>query len=513
MEKLRSILKGLFEKEKIKALARRTGVSKNTIKSYRALLEKIREKHPCVAFDFESVYEILKDIRKQERSINFSWLNENIELVKKKLTACKNLVRIHEVLKEKGFAGSYSSLTRYVNKQKDAEESPIVRIETLPGEYAQVDFGSIGKIYDPKTGQERKAYVFVMTLCFSRHAYYEIVKEQNLSNWIYCHIHAFEYFGGIPQVIIPDNLKSAIIKASFTDPKMNKTYSECARHYGFQVDPCIQGMPEHKGKVESGVKYVKNNFMPLRTFSSFEHANRKLGEWNEEKASIRIHGTTRKRPIDLFNEFEKKKLKTLPVFRYEIACWKELKLHKDIHVNFDYSYYSAPYEYMGSYLWCRGTKYKIEIFNAYNEKIADHKRVPKGKRSTNYDHYPPEKVKYMKSTTDWCKKKAEEIGKNALKIITRLLDQEPIRNLRGAQHILWLIAKYSPYRLEKACERALYFNNYTYHGIKNILEKELDKQLLLFKEQNHIQKLDACYARDITRILKEEEAHGNFGTA
>jgi transposase len=511
MDKLKGIIKGLMINEKIKTLARTIGVSKNTIKVYRNLLEAIIQNNPAIKDNFEMILETFKSLRSEEKSTNFKWLVENKEHIKEKLSECNNLVRIHEVLIDEGFQGSYSSLSRFLSKYKKSKEDPIMRMETLPGEYAQVDFGYVGKIYDPSIGQERKAYIFVLTLCYSRHAYYEIVKNQNLESWIYCHIHAFEYIAGIPKVIIPDNLKNAIIKASFTNPKMNKTYSELAKHYGFQVDPCIPGAPEHKGKVESGVKYVKNNFMPLRRFKSFEDANEQLAEWNQQKASRRIHGTTRKRPMDLFTEFERKKLGALPACRYEIACWKELKVHKDIHVNFGYSYYSVPYEYRGVYLWCRGTKNRIQIFNANDEKVADHMRVSKGKRQTNYNHYPPDKVKYMKSTTDWCKKQAAEIGKNTLELITILLDEEPIRNLRGAQCILWLIPKYCPTRLEKACQRALYFGNYTYHGVKSILEKELDKQLLLFEEEVN-PNLDDTFARDITQLLKEEE-YGNSSTA
>jgi len=511
MEKIKKIIKGLLDNSKIKTLAREVRVSKNTIKVYRNLLEQIIKDNPGIKNNFEKILETFQSLLGEEKSTNFKWLVENKDRIKAKLTECNNIVRIHEVLVDEGFCGSYSSLSRFLRKYKEAEEDPIIRMETLPGEYAQVDFGYVGKIYDPAIEQKRKAYVFVLTLSYSRHAYYEIVKEQNLENWIYCHIHAFEYIGGIPYVIIPDNLKNAIIKASFTDPKMNKTYSELAKHYRFQVDPCIPGVPEHKGKVESGVKYIKNNFIPLRKFKSFEDANKQLEEWNHNKASVRIHGTTRRRPIDLFNEFEKKKLRALPVFRYEIAYWKELKVHKDIHVNFNYSYYSVPYEYTGQYLWCRGTKNRIQVFNANDEKIADHKRVPKGKRQTNYDHYPPDKVKYMRSTTDWCKRQAAEIGENTRKLITKLLDEEPIRNLRGAQCILWLIPKYSHLRLERACQRALYFGNFTYHGVKNILEKELDKQLLLFEEEFK-QNLDSTFARDITQLLKEEE-YGNSSTA
>jgi hypothetical protein len=199
-------------------------------------------------------------------------------------------------------------------------------------------------------------------------------------------------------------------------------------------------------------------------------------------------------------------MKPVNPIRYEIAYWKQLKVYKDIHVTFDYAYYSAPYEYKGEYLWCRGTKYKIQIFNHENEKIAEHKRVRKGKRQTNYDHYPPNKVKYMKYDTDYCKKKARLIGENTYRFIKSILDEEPIRNLRGAQNILWLSKKYPNYRIEKACCRALFFGNYTYYGIKNILEKGLDQQTFLFEEDNQpVKTLDDSYKRDFKLYFKEDD--------
>jgi transposase len=505
MDKLREIIEGLLTGEKIKTLARRIGVSKNTIKTYRKILENIQNNNPLIANDVNSILVLLKDLKKEEQSTNFKWLQQNKDWINSLFTDCNNLVIIHEKLQEAGFKGSYSSFSRYLNKTAELNSPPIVRMETLPGEYAQVDYGYIGKIFDPEVGEKINAYVFVLTLCYSRLAYYEIVKEQNLENWVYCHIHAFEFFGGVPKVIIPDNLKAAIIKASFADPKLNKTYKELARHYCFQIDPCIPGTPEHKGKVESGVKYVKNNFVPLKQFRDFDDANAQLMKWNECKASIRIHGTTKRKPINLFNLYEKKKLTSVNQDRYEISCWKELKVHKDIHVNFNYSYYSVPYEYKGSHVWCRGTKSKIEIFSADQEKIAEHLIVRKGKRQTNFDHYPPDKTQYMQYDTDYCKKQARLIGKNTYQLIKTILDEEPIRNLRGAQYILWLNKKYPDYRIEKACQRAIHFGSYSYGSIKNILEKRLDEQKLIFEiDDQDSTKLDDSYKRNLSNYLKED---------
>ena len=194
-------------------------ISKNTVKKYRNLLEEILEKEPALANDLDALMKVFRDERKKERySVNFGWLESNQKLVDELAAECSNYARLYEVLNEKGFAGSYSSLIRYASKNLKTPDRPVFRIETNPGEIAQVDFGSIGKIYDPHRGQEVKAYVFVMVLAFCRDAYYEIVTDQNIATWCRCHVHAFEYFGGIPKVIIPDNLKSAIIKAAYCDP-------------------------------------------------------------------------------------------------------------------------------------------------------------------------------------------------------------------------------------------------------------------------------------------------------
>lgn len=511
MYKVQDIIEDLLQNKPVKSIARTRKISKNTVKKYRDILTGIIGPDPENIPSLDVILSRIKEQRKAESySENFGWLTDNSDLVEDLSNNCDNYVRLVEVLSEHGFKGSYSSLLRYLDKNKENIEAPIVRIETKPGEVAQVDFGHIGKIYDSEKKEYVKAYIFVMVLGYSRDAYYEIVKSQDVTTWCTCHIHAFEYFNGVPGVIIPDNLKSAIIKASFLDPIANKSYADLANHYNFQIDPCLPGTPEHKGKVESGVKYVKNNFIPLREFKDFTDANRQLEDWQENKARLRIHGTTRRQPKELFDKYEKDALKPLPRDRFEIAIWKDLKVGPDIHIQCNYAYYSAPCELRGEQVMVRITSTQIALYHE-NQLKAVHFPTIKGHRRTNYDHYPPDKRKFMKWNTDYCLKQAAKGGINTTKLIQKLLLEEPIRNLRSAQNILRKSEKYGFKKLELACATALFFNNYTYIAVKNILEKDLHTTELILEEQ-HARQLDSSYARDINQILSQEVPYGNHGT-
>lgn len=511
MYSVQDIVTDLINEVPIRRIARIRKVSKNTVKKYREKVNSILELHPDLNDCIDGIMQKISEMRKQERfSVNFGWLERNSEEVERLSGKCGNYVRLLEVLQEKGYKGSYSSLQRYVAKNRDKSEAPVVRIETEPGKAAQVDFGSIGKLYDEDTGEFVKAYVFVMVLCYSRESYHEIVRSQDIKTWCNCHIHAFEYFGGVPEVIIPDNLKSAIIKASFLDPIANRSYADLSKHYGFQIDPCLPGTPEHKGKVESGVKYVKNNFLPLRKLNDFADANIQLGKWNEENARVRIHGTTRRQPKELFEKYEKHALQLLPHDRFEIPIWKKLKVYRDIHIQFDKAYYSVPCELRGEYVHARKTDSQIAVYHD-NKLVAVHYPVPPGKRNTKEEHYPADKTRYMKWDTDYCLKESGIIGENVHLVTRKLLLDEPIRNLRHAQNIIRMAKKYGNEKLEEACKCAVFYGNYTYGGIKNILEKEMDINLYLpFETQT--KKLDSSYARDINQLLNKEKSYGINGT-
>ena len=171
------------------------------------------------------------------------------------------MTAILQRLKERGYQGSYSSVRRLVHNLERTQPEVYVRVECKPGEEAQVDFGYAGLLFDPQTQQLRRAWAFVMTLSWSRHQYVEFVFDQKLATWLLLHRHAFEWFGGAPERMVIDNLKAAIVKACFDDPVVQQAYRECAEHYGFLIAPCRVAKPQHKGKVESGVHYVKRNFL------------------------------------------------------------------------------------------------------------------------------------------------------------------------------------------------------------------------------------------------------------
>jgi transposase len=215
------------------------------------------------------------------------------------------------------------------NSIRQSQPPPVVmRIETPPGEVAQVDpsassgqvFGYIGYLIDPQTGQPRKAWAFVMVLGYSRHQYAEFVFDQSIPTWLVCHRHAlrqaqgrlFEFFNGVPKRIVLDNLKAAIIKAYTRDedPEVQQAYRECAEHYGFLIDPCLPRKPQHKGKVErGGVGYLQQAFLPLLPAeATLPQANRLARDWCLNTAGLRIHGTTRETPLSRFAETVSAKL-------------------------------------------------------------------------------------------------------------------------------------------------------------------------------------------------------------
>ena len=193
------------------------------------------------------------------------------------------------------------------------------------GEVAQVDFGFAGWRRDPDTGGQRKSWVFVMVLGYSRHMYAEVVFDQRVQTWLALHQRAFAALAGVVRTIVPDNLKAAVIRAAFgvgDRVELNRSYRELARHYGFKIDPTPPYAPEKKGKVESGVKYVKRNCLKGRDGETLEQVNRVLVRWVAEIAGTRLHGTTGKQPLQEFDAIERAALLLLPNKPYEPVLWK-----------------------------------------------------------------------------------------------------------------------------------------------------------------------------------------------
>jgi transposase len=389
------------------------------------------------------------------------------------------IAAIYERLKERDYTGSYSSVYRFVRNLEPHTPDVTVRVETRPGEEGQGDFGYAGRMIDPETGELRKTWVFLMTLSWSRHQYVEFVFDQKVETWLRLHRNAFAFFGGVPERIVIDNLKAGIVRACWDEPQAQQSYRECAEHYGFLITPCRPRKPEHKGKVEQGgVHYVKRNFLAGREPTTITQANRDVLRWTQTVAGQRVHGTTKEKPLERF-EIERAALQPLPDTPYDLAVWKQVKLHRDCHLVFDHAYYSAPFRLVGQRLWVRGGTQEVQIYTGDYQLVATHTRAQRpGQRLSSLDHLPPHKVPGLILSRDGCRQQASQIGPATREVVEGLLNHRPEDRLRTAGRLLRLHERFGPERLEAACARALRFNDPAYMTVKRILEQGLDAEKL-----------------------------------
>jgi transposase len=377
-----------------------------------------------------------------------------------------------------GYTGSYSSVRRYVQRICPPESRVTVRVHTAPGEEAQVDFGAVGKLFDPRTQRVRPAYVFVATLSYSRHQYAEIVFDQKMATWLALHRRAFESWGGVPKRVVPDNLRAAVHKASLDDPLLSEGYRRLAQHYGFLVSPTRPHTPRHKGKVENGVHYIKRNFMAGQQFVDIDEANRRLAVWVRETAGARCHGTTHQAPLKLFADHEQVALLPLPSQPFSLCEVRPVKVHADCHVTIEGSHYSVPYRYVGRTLEAYIYDHTVQIFDR-QDLLTTHPRAQgKGQCSTQSSHYPKELSKYLRQTPERCRRHAARVGPATTQVVERLLGERPLDRLRAVQAVLSLEKQVGAERLEAACARALHFGDYRYRRIKDILNAALDREPL-----------------------------------
>lgn len=381
------------------------------------------------------------------------------------------------LMEKHGEPVSYEALRRLVRQLEPAAlPETFVRIETKPGEEAQVDFGYAGLHLDPQSGKLRKAWVFVMVLSFSRHLYARVVFDQTVATWLECHRLAFAFFGGVVKRIVLDNLKAAILRACRHDPQVQRTYREFAEHNGFLIDPNPPRRPNLKGKVEQGgVHYVKRNFLAGREPERTDSLNEKLQQWCSGIAAGRVHGTTKRSPAERFFGVEAAELLPLPTCPYDMATWKQVKLHRDCHVAFERAWYSAPHRLVDQTLWVRGGTRTVRIYTQTQELVATHDVAAPGERRTHADHLPPEKLAQATLSRESCRARAQAVGPSTLEIVELLLANRPVDKLRVAGRLMALGDAYPAARLEAACCLALHQGGADYLSVKAILQSGLDQ--------------------------------------
>jgi transposase len=474
---IRELVRHLRATDSDRAVQRDLGIDRRTVQRYRAWAIE----QQLLTGALPAVEELQRLVQQTLTAPAPPQMVSSVEPFRAQVVALRaqgtEMVAIWERLKERGYTGSYSAIRRFVRTLEPTPPEAYGRVETGPGEEAQVDFGYAGRMLDPASGQLRKAWAFVMVLGFSRPQYVEFVWDQTVATWLLLHRHAFEFFDGVPKRIVLDNLKAAITKACLDDPQVQQAYRECAEHYGFLIAPCRPRTPEHKGKVESGVHYVKRNFLGGRTPTTITQADTDVLDWCRTTAGLRTHGTTKAQPLRQFEQREQAQLQRLPSAPYDLAVWKLSTVHRDCYVVFDTAFYSAPFRLVGQPVQVRGGSREVRISTADCQLVATHPRAQHpGERATHPDHLPPEKLAGLLLEEEQCRAAAIDIGPATRDVVAVMLGDGVIDRRRTVLRLLRLRESYGDARLERACARALRFDTATYLTVKRILHQELDQQ-------------------------------------
>jgi len=383
--------------------------------------------------------------------------------------------RIYQDLVEgHGFTASYSSVRRFLHRLGQSQPLPFRRLEVLPGEQAQVDFGTGAPILRPD-GKRRRPHVFRMVLSFSRKAYSEVVYHQTTENFLRCLENAFWYFGGVPQTIVIDNLKAAVKQADWYDPDVHPKIQSFCQHYGTVILPTKPRMARHKGKVEKGIGYVQSNALKGRTFSSLAEENQHLLDWEARIADTRIHGTTRKQVHLLFQE-EKPRLTPLPAGRFPSFEEGRRSVHRDGHIEVAKAYYSVPPEYTGRQVWVRWDGHLVRVFNSKMELLVTHVQVEPGTFQTKDEHLHAKKISQVEQGTVSLLRRTALVGPHAEQWARQMLEIRGIQGVRVLIGLLSLTHRHPRDEIDRVCEIALTHGAVRLRTIRQLLQRDGPKQ-------------------------------------
>lgn len=464
MTAILDILRRAHAGDSKRQIAKSTGIDRNTIRKYLKLAE---------AFGFtplsspETLHEIalavFRDVHlsgEKKPSANEDILAPHKETIKSWLQMDElTLTKVHIKLKRIGVTVDYTALYRYSCKHLDfgGKECTVRMAETAPGEVAEVDFGRLGLLYDPAIGRNRVLHALIVTLVRSRHQYVYTTHRQTAEALIAGIESAWDFFGGVTRRVIIDNMKAAVVKADRYEPIFNRIFLEYSEHRGFIIDAAPVRSPTAKPTVERQVPYVRENFFAGETFTNRDHAQKEAEKWCRDTAGLRIHGTTRKRPLIVFEEEEKQHLLPLSVERFDVPVWAECKVHPDHHIRFGLALYSVPYLYLRKAVSVRGDKRLVRIYFD-SQIIKVHPKMAKGQRSTDYVDYPSEKSAYAMRDCNYYIRKGGENGLAQGKFMEALfIGAFPWARIREGQRLLRLPERYGVSRVEAACNRALSF--------------------------------------------------------
>jgi len=463
-----------------RAIARSCSISHSTVGEYLRRAQEAGLSWPLPAdMGEDTLFEILFPRPPQSRSRVVpcpDWSLIHAELRKKSVTLRLLWVEYREGHPEGYGYSQFCALYRQWAKRL----KPSMRLSHKGGEKVFVDYaGQTVPIVDPHTGEICQAQIFIGVLGASNYTYAEAHESQKLPNWIGAHVRMFTFLGGVPEIVVPDNLKAGVKHPCRYEPDLNPTYQDLAQHYGTAVIPTRVRKPKDKAKAEVGVQVVERWILARvrnRTFFSLTDLNQAIRELLDELNTRLMEHLGRSRR-ELFEMLDQPALKPVPELPYEFATWKKARVNIDYHIQFEKHYYSVSHTLIHKEVYVRATQSIVEIF-FNNRRVASHRRTnAPGRHTTLSEHMPPAHQKYLEWSPERFTRWAQTMGPHTAQLVQALLDsrKHPQQAYRSCLGLLRLGSRYGEERLEAACRRALPAGIHSYKGVKNILDAKLDQ--------------------------------------
>lgn len=486
MSKLRQILRLYTQKKGTKFISKQTGIARNTVKKYISKFNELG----CSIIEINSLDDFalnelfgkstLKIPTETERYRKLKSLFPYIDKEMKKTGVTLEMMWYeYIILHPDGYRRSqFGNLYRQWLKRSN----PTMHIQHKAGDKMYVDYaGSKLTIIEPDTGEVISLEVFVAILGASQLTYVQAIESQQKLDFITCCENALYYFGGVPQAIVPDNLKAAVIKSSKYEPTINEAFADFADHFQTSILPTRAYRPKDKALVEGAVKIVYTRiYAALRhnVYHDIDDLNQAIWEQLELHNNTNMKGREYSRRMQ-FNEIEKHALKPLPKLTYELKQQMIVTVPKNNYVCLtpDKHYYSVPYQFIGKRVKIIFSKSRVDVYFDYN-LIASHQRTKSPYNHTTVEDHLASTHKFVNDwNPDRFTKWAETIGQETKLLIINVLKkkQHPEQAYKSCIGILSMAKKVGNDRLNNACKRALTFNTYSYMAVQNILTKGLDK--------------------------------------
>ncbi len=488
---VREVLRAWLEGHGLRKVGERAGVDRKTARRYVVAAEAAgltREAGVEAVTDelVGAVVEAVRPARPNGHGASWAALLEREEQITVWVKGGSghdplSIVKIEELLARQGVRVPYRTLHRFaVERCGFRVKATTVRVaDGEPGVECQVDFAQMGYLLDPETGRRRRVHALIFTAVVSRHMFVWLTYSQTLTAVIAGCEAAWGFFGGAFKVLVPDNLKPVVTNADAVNPQLSVGWLDYAQHVGFGTDPARVRSPQDKPRVERAVQYVRGNFWAGESFADLADAQARAEAWCAERAGMRIHGTTARRPAEMFTELESPCLLEVPE-PYDVPTFTRVKVHRDYHVEVAKALYSVPEHLLGTHLDARADLALVKLYPVggpgAGRLVKTHPRQPPGGRSTDRADLPEHKAGYalrdLTRLVGACAGHGPNIGIYA----ERLLD-DPLAwtRMRSVYRLLGLVRRYGPDPVETACSRSLDLDVVSVSKIAAMLEKATER--------------------------------------